>query len=100
MKASVYGGELRWGNDVVLNPWIELVDPEHERKQKVVIFSGQLGGGSETAKGPAEIDVELPFKGDNFTLLIGYDFYADGDLPDRAGGPRTIPLTAPPNLVE
>lgn len=100
MKAAVYGGELRWGNDVVLNPWVELVDPVSGRKQRVVIFSGRLGGGTEAAKGPAEIDVQVPDGGENFKVMIGYDFYADGDLPGSAGGPRTIPLTPPPPLTE
>jgi len=98
MKASIYGGELRWGNDSVLNPWIEIKDHESQNMQRIPLFSGLLGGAEAATKAPAEIETALSNVSSNFTVSIGYDYYTDLDLAEKAGGPRTINLEPPPEL--
>ncbi len=98
MKASVYGGELRWGNDAVLNPWVEIINPETDQKTRINIFSGLLGSAEGATQGPAEYETVLRNISSGFRLAIGYDHYLDGDLPAKAGGPIRILLAPPPNL--
>ncbi|MCX7974053.1 MAG: glycosyltransferase family 39 protein [Candidatus Aminicenantes bacterium] len=94
LRSSLYGGELRWGNDEVLNPWIEISDLDNQQKQKIIIFSGRLGSTEGAIKAPVNIDQRLGILPPAFRLFVGYDFYKDLDCVDKAGGPeiKEIPL--------
>ena len=97
LRATIYGGELRWGNDEVLNPWIEISDLKGLEKQKIILFSGWLGSTERATRAPVKIEKKLGAIPYPFSLSLGYDFYQDADLAQKAGGPGARPVELPPD---
>lgn len=96
LRATIYGGELRWGNDEVINPWIEISDSQGLVKERIILFSGRLGSTEGATKAPIKIKKNLGVLSYPFQLFFGYDFYKDFDLAEKAGGPlrRQVELPA------
>ncbi len=95
LRATIYGGELRWGNDEVLNPWMEISDFQGLARQRIILFSGRLGSTEGATKAPAKIEKNLGVLPYPFQLFLGYDFYKDFDLTEKAGGPSRRQVELP-----
>ncbi len=95
LKATIYGGELRYGNDEVLNPWIEISDAQGEARQRIIIYPGRLGATEGATRAPVKMEKILGILPYPFKLFSGYDFYKDFDLAEKAGGPMKIQIELP-----
>lgn len=99
LRSTLYGGELRWGNDEVINPWLEISDKDKGQKQRIWLFSGRVGSTEGATKAPVKIDINLGVLPQPFRLFIGYDYYQDLDLIDKAGGPEIREINLPQSCL-
>ena len=90
--SKVFGGELRWGNDYLLNPFVQILDTEGNEIDKLIIFKGRVGSQEAERKGPAEKERALPSLPAEYSVYVGYDEYCDFKFPDRAGGPEKFKI--------
>jgi hypothetical protein len=93
--STVFGGELRIGDDFVLNPFVRITDVDGNEFKKMSIFEGRVG--SYEAKRRAFSHKSLKFYSlpKNFKVFVGYDSYYDNQYPAIAGGPTVIEIALP-----
>jgi hypothetical protein len=93
--STVFGGELRIGDDFVLNPFVQITDVDGNEFKKMSIFKGRVG--SYEAKRRAFSQKSLRFSSlpKNFRVFVGYDSYYDNQYPAYAGGPTVIEIAVP-----
>jgi hypothetical protein len=93
--STVFGGELRIGDDYVLNPFVQITDVDGNEFKKLSIFEGRVG--SYEAKRRAFSQKSLRFSSlpENFRVFVGYDSYYDNQYPADAGGPISIEIDVP-----
>ena len=93
--STVFGGELRIGDDFVLNPFVQITDVDGNEFKKMSIFEGRVG--SYEAKKRAFSNKSLRFSSlpKNFRVFVGYDSYYDNQYPANAGGPTVIEIAVP-----
>jgi 4-amino-4-deoxy-L-arabinose transferase-like glycosyltransferase len=96
LSSAIFGGELSWGDDYVLNPFVQITDSEGKEIKKMVLFEGNVGSWESTKTAPVRKSINLPSLPDEFKIFIGYDFYFDNQYPDRAGGPESIEIKVSP----
>jgi len=87
LYSKVFGGELRWGNDYVLNPFVQIVDAEGNDVTKMIIYRGKVGSQETKRKSPVKKSKVVASLPDNYEIYVGYDYYCDFDYQDQAGGP-------------
>ncbi len=95
LSSSIFGGELRWGDDYVLNPFVQITDGEGKEIKKLFIFEGKIGSLEAKKRGPLTKTEVLPFLPETYKVFIGYDYYYDSEFPDLAGGPELLGMIQP-----
>lgn len=96
LSSEIFGGELRWGNDYVLNPFVEVTDNAGNTIQTLTLFKGKVGSYREAQKKAAvKKTIQFPSLPASFKVFIGYEYYFDEDFPEKAGGPERIELKVP-----
>ncbi|MGD9345106.1 MAG: phospholipid carrier-dependent glycosyltransferase [Candidatus Aminicenantes bacterium] len=98
LSSTVFGGELRLGDDYVLNPFVRITDAGGDKDVKtMVVFDGRVGSADAKRRGFAERSVRLGTLPENYRVFVGYDSYYDGQYPEDSGGPELIEIAAPPS---
>lgn len=97
--STIFGGELRWGDDYVLNPIVKITDFEGKEITKLLFFKGKIGSIESEKRGPAKKSIVLPSLPNSFKIFVGYDYYFDKEYPNKAGGPELIEIK-PLSFVE
>jgi hypothetical protein len=92
LSSIVFGGELRIGDDYVLNPFVRITDAKGEEVKTMVLFDGRVGSSNAKRRGFAERSVRLSALPDNYRVFVGYDSYYDNQYPGDAGGPVLIEI--------
>jgi len=90
--SKAFGGELRWGNDYVLNPFVQIVDSEGNEITKMIIYRGKVGSQEAKRRSPVKRSKVVPSLPDNYEIYVGYDYYCDFDNKNRAGGPEKFKI--------
>lgn len=90
--SKVFGGELRWGDDYVLNPFVQITDSEGNEITKLIVFEGRVGSQEAQRKGPVEKSKTIPSLPEEYRVHVGYDFYCDFKYQDQAGGPEKLEI--------
>jgi len=98
--SSIFGGELRWGDNYVLNPFVQVTDFEGNEIVKLLIFKGKVGSKEANIIAPAEKSIEFPFLPYHYKVYVGYDYYIDFEFPDLAGGPEKFEIRTPSLLKD
>jgi hypothetical protein len=96
LSSTISGGELRWGDDYVLNPFVQITDSEGKEIKKLVLLEGKVGSWDSPKTAPVRKSVNLPSLSDGFKIFVGYDYYYDNELPNLAGGPQSIEIKVSP----
>lgn len=89
--SRIFGGELTFGDDYVLNPYVRLFDSEKREIAKLLIYKGKVGSEGSVA-GPEENSLILSSLPSSYTVCIGYEFYHDDSHEEIADGPLEIEL--------
>jgi len=97
LSSTVFGGELRLGDDFVLNPFVRITDAEAKDERTMVIFEGKVGSTEAKRRGFAERSIPLSDLPENYRVFVGYDSYYDGQYPKKSGGPEIVEITTPPS---
>jgi hypothetical protein len=95
LSSMVFGGELRIGDDYVLNPFVKITDAEGEEVKSMTLFDGRVGSTNAKRRGFAERSIRLSALPENYRVFVGYDFYYDNQYPGDAGGPVLIEIATP-----
>ena len=95
LSTVIFGGELRWGDDYVLNPFVKITDSKGNEVKDLIIFKGRVGSLDAKRRGPARKSFDLLQLPKYFKVFVGYDYYFDKKYPEQAGGPESIELTLP-----
>jgi hypothetical protein len=98
LSSAVFGGELRLGDDYVLNPFVRITDTEDKDVKTMVIFDGRVGSANAKRRGFAERSVRLANLPENYRVFVGYESYYDNQYPEKSGGPELIEITTLPSL--
>ena len=96
LSSTVFGGELRLGDDYVLKPFVRITDAEGKNVKTMVIFNGRVGSTNAKRRGLAKRAIRLIKLPKNFRVFGGYDSYYDSQYPEDAGGPELIDIPTPP----
>jgi 4-amino-4-deoxy-L-arabinose transferase-like glycosyltransferase len=96
LSSEIRGGELRWGDDYVLNPLVRITDGDGKEIIKWVLAEGKVGSYDAQEKGPLRKSTAVDNLPDGFRVFVGYESYFDREWPERAGGPAFIELKLPP----
>jgi hypothetical protein len=97
LLTKIYGGELTFGNDYVLNPWIKIRNLKGEEICKVIIFKGKVGSYKTKRKAPIKKSSNISYLPEKFDLSVGYDYYFDKNFPQLTGGPEEFNFYFPLN---
>ena len=95
LYTKIFGGELTFGNDYVLNPWIKLKTRDGKEIYKLIIFKGKIGSYGAKRRGPIKKSSKIPFLPEEFELSLGYDYYFDKNFPSSSGGPTEYSFSFP-----
>jgi len=95
LSTIIFGGELSWGNDYVVDPFVKITDSKDNEVKNLIIFKGRLGSLEAKRKGPIRKSLDLIQLPEYFKVFAGYFYYFDQEYPERAGGPESIELTIP-----
>jgi hypothetical protein len=95
LSSNVFGGELRIGDDYVLNPFVRITDAEGKEVKTMRLFDGKVGSIIAKKRGFAERSTRLRDLPKNYRIFVGYDFYYDDQHPGDAGGPELIEIVTP-----
>ncbi len=95
LSSAVFGGELRIGDDYVLNPFVRITDTEGEEVKAMTLFDGRVGSTNSKRRGFAERSIKLSALPANYRVFVGYDSYYDNQYPGDAGGPVLIEIATP-----
>jgi len=85
--SQVWGGELRWGDDYLVNPSAQIKDQNGQTLFNLLIFKGKLGSFQGKKKGGAKKSMVISSLPANFKVCGSFSFYYDATLPHLAGGP-------------
>jgi len=94
LTSAVYGGELRFGDDYVINPFVLIEDGGVSTKY--LLSEGKVGSIGATNPGGVRKTFRLPPFSGAIRLFAGYDSYYDDQRADRAGGPEMVEFLIPP----
>ncbi|MGB6866500.1 MAG: phospholipid carrier-dependent glycosyltransferase [Candidatus Aminicenantaceae bacterium] len=97
LSSTVFGGELRIGDDYVLNPFVRITDAEGEEVKTMTLFDGRVGSTNAKKRGFAERSIILGTLPEKYRVFVGYDSYYDDQYPGNAGGPELIEIETPPS---
>jgi hypothetical protein len=98
LSSVVFGGELRLGDDYVVNPFVRITDGAGEEVKTLVLFDGKMGSTEAKKRGFAERSIKMSALPEEFRVFVGYEFYYDGQYPQEAGGPLSVEIMTPPLL--
>jgi hypothetical protein len=93
LASAAYGGELRFGDDYVVNPFILVEDGGVSTRY--VLSEGKVGSIGASAPGGVRKSFRLPPFAGPIRLFAGYDSFYDDQRPDKAGGPETVEFLLP-----
>jgi hypothetical protein len=99
LSSTVFGGELRIGDDYVLSPFVRITDAEGEEVKAMTLFDGRVGSINAKRRGFAERSVRMSALPENYRVFVGYDSYYDNQYPGETGGPLLIEIV-PPHSTE
>ncbi|MCP2620352.1 hypothetical protein NLC35_03820, partial [Candidatus Aminicenantes bacterium AC-334-K16] len=85
--SQVYGGELRWGDDYLVDPFAQIKDREGHLLYKLPLFEGKVGSLKADKRGIVRKSRGIPFLQQPFKVKGGFAYYYDDQLPEKAGGP-------------
>jgi hypothetical protein len=94
-SSFIFGGELRFGDDYVLNPWAKIRDAEGREVKRLILFPGKVGSVEAKRRGPLRRSIKFPALPEPCSISVGYEYYYDRELPDKAGGPEELDITPP-----
>jgi 4-amino-4-deoxy-L-arabinose transferase-like glycosyltransferase len=94
LASAVYGGELRFGDDYIIGPFVRV--ESGGVATSYVLSEGKVGSIGAPAPGGIRKSFRLPPFAGPVRLFCGYDSYYDDQRPDQAGGPETVELLLPP----
>jgi hypothetical protein len=97
LSSTVFGGELRIGDDYVLNPFVKITDAGGKEENTMTIFEGRVGSTNAERRAFAERSIRLSALPENYRVFVGYSFYYDDQYPGEAGGPELIEIVTPPS---
>ncbi|MBN2207426.1 MAG: glycosyltransferase family 39 protein [Candidatus Aminicenantes bacterium] len=97
LTSAIYGGELRFGDDYVIAPFVQVVDGG--ASSKYVLSEGKVGSIGVPQAGGVRKSFPIPPFGGTPRLFAGYESYYDDRRPDRAGGPETVEFLLPPSFI-
>ena len=95
LSSELGEGELRWGDDYVLNPFVRITDRDGQEVMKWVLVPGKAGSYDAQERGPVKKSIPLENLPEDFRIFVGYESYFDREWPERAGGPELIELNLP-----
>jgi len=97
LSSTVFGGELRIGDDYVLNPFVRITDSGREEVKTMTLFDGRVGSTNAKKRSFAERSISLGALPEKYRVFVGYDSYYDNQYPGDAGGPELIEIATPPS---
>lgn len=97
LSSTVFGGELRIGDDYVLNPFVRITDAAGKEEKTMILFDGRVGSLDAQRRGFAERSIKLSDLPEKYRVFVGYDSYYDSQNPEEAGGPELIEIETPPS---
>jgi len=95
ISSTVFGGEFRSGDDFVLNPFVQITDPDGSEKRLMTVFNGKLGSVDGKRKAIAKKSVRMASLPEDFRVFVGYEYYFDPQYADQAGGPEVVEIIRP-----
>jgi hypothetical protein len=90
LSSTVFGGELRWGDEYVLNPFVQIIDQDGREVQKLVLFEGRVGSWQADRRATVRGSWEIPSLPRPFRIMVGYDAFYNNEKPGRAGGSESF----------
>jgi len=93
--STAYGGELKWGDDQVVDPFVRITDAAGGELARFLLFAGPAGSFEAAKPGPLRASTALPALPDDFRLFVGYARYLDNAQPGLAGGPELLEVPRP-----
>ncbi len=90
-----YGGELKWGDDQVVDSFVRITDAAGRELARWLLFEGPAGSFEAAQAGPLRATATLSELPSGFRVFVGYARYLDNALPDRAGGPESLEIPRP-----
>jgi len=100
LSSTVFGGELRWGNEYILNPFVQIIDQDGREVQKLVLFEGRVGSWQADRRAPVSGSWEIPSLPRPFRIMVGYDAFYNNEKPARAGGSESFEVRELPPFEE
>jgi len=95
LTSWIYGGELRFGDDYVLNPFVKVQETDGRNPARLTLFEGKVGSFDSPKPGGVRAAFKLPPFSEKPRLFVGYDSFYDNEKPDLAGGPVEMELLLP-----
>jgi len=92
---TAYGGELKWGDDRVVDPFVRITDASGRELVRLLVFEGAAGSLEAAKTGPLRVSATLPSLPTDFRVFVGYAHYLDNARPDLAGGPESLEIPRP-----
>ncbi len=99
VSAELRGGELRWGDDYVLKPFVRITDQKGNVALNWSLAEDKAGSFDAQERGPLKKSMTIDSLPDSFRVFAGYESYFDREWPQRAGGPVVLELKLPPSLA-
>ena len=93
--STAYGGELKWGDDQVVDPFVRITDAAGRELARLLVFEGSAGSFEAAKPGPLRASAALPGLPVDFRLFVGYARYLDNAQPGLAGGPELLEIPRP-----
>ena len=90
--STIFGGELRVGDDYVLNPFVKISDLSGALIKKIPIFFGSVGSFKAKRKAFAKKTSQFSTLPKDFRIFAGYDYYYDDEFKEKAGGPELVEI--------
>jgi hypothetical protein len=95
LTSWIYGGELRFGDDYVLNPFVKVQETDGRNPARLTLFEGKVGSFDSPKPGGVRAAFKLPPFSEKPRLFVGYDSFYDNEKPDLEGGPVEMELLLP-----
>ena len=97
VSGELRGGELRWGDDYALRPFIRITDQKGNAVLSWDLARDKAGSYDAQERGPLKKSMTADGLPDSFRVFAGYESYFDREWPQRAGGPVVLELKLPPS---
>lgn len=92
--SHVFGSRLRWGEDYIEDPFVQITDLEGRELAMMVIHKGKIGEQFEK-RGQARKSMPMPSLPKRYKIYAGFEFYNDGENPRLSCGPFRMEIITP-----